>query len=592
MPGPLQRLAEALMTATLGQYWFAYRAYFLLLLPLGTLLIWVIEYGSDMALSVVDALYVSVSAVSMTGLTPVPISDMKLGSQLVIVVLLLFASPIVMSLVPVCTRLYFLRQSQQEAEKGGDSDHKEEIARRSQLKDDILDSELLAVAVAAYYVLVQAVGATFLWIFLIVPGPAEQSGPIHANDVWSRVGAYWASIFISITTFHNAGFFFTPTVPVLITIMFLLMAGNTWYPIFLRMELKIAAWLLRSSGRSRFAIAIERILDHPHRYYYMLFPRNTTWLLALTQCVIIAVQVVALYLDEAVWAASGRTTAMTDGMDPGRRFLAILFVSVSSRTCGLSFLDLALLSPSSALVLCLAMWISSCPVVLAERARSEYSDDADSLPKVLGWRQGSMTQQVSDFMCKDMSLLVVILFFIFLIEEHRQDSQGNFFLFTLFEFCSAYGTSGLTMVSTEVAYSAQWLDGSKLLLMLIMMLGRFRGLPFSIRTQLDKLDAAGPDQGRLGEEKALKDIRIEAPRDVELELLATLRKYPGIHYSSQPLLKQTETQVINFDVQEWQEECQEKIPEGEVVRTTIPARSLNGSKSEKCYLTCIRLPFL
>mmetsp|Transcript_33679 Transcript_33679/g.85104 ORF Transcript_33679/g.85104 Transcript_33679/m.85104 type:complete len:111 (+) Transcript_33679:2-334(+) len=62
-------------------------------------------------------------------------------------------------------------------------------------------------------------------------------------------------------------------------------------------------------------------------------------------------------------------------------------------------------------------------------------------------------------------------------EEFIRDSQ---FLYIVFEFCSAYGTSGLSMSSGAASLCRSWCPQAKVLLMVVMFLGRVRGLPESI----------------------------------------------------------------------------------------------------------------
>merc|ERR1711879_832396 len=76
------------------------------------------------------------------------------------------------------------------------------------------------------------------------------------------------------------------------------------------------------------------------------------------------------------------------------------------------------------------------------------------------------------------------LFFLILIAEEnhtsREDVRDRRFLYIVFEFCSAYGTVGLSMSGGAYSRSGEWAPLAKLTLMTVMFMGRLRGLPESI----------------------------------------------------------------------------------------------------------------
>merc|ERR1711972_239060 len=74
------------------------------------------------------------------------------------------------------------------------------------------------------------------------------------------------------------------------------------------------------------------------------------------------------------------------------------------------------------------------------------------------------------------SFPLVGLFFLILISEEwktgKKDVRERRFLFILFEFCSAYGTVGLSMSSQAWACSGEWCGAARACLMAVMFLGR------------------------------------------------------------------------------------------------------------------------
>ncbi|CAE8694111.1 unnamed protein product, partial [Polarella glacialis] len=178
--------------------------------------------------------------------------------------------------------------------------------------------------------------------------------------------------------------------------------------------------------------------------------------------------------------------------------LAVCFLSVSTRTAGFCFAQTGLdnLRASNACVFCACMWISACPVVAVMRSTtcSETGEQqAVAISSMLlnapksdvSWARAKLELrgQISNFMTQDTALLAVLFFVIILGEEADMttpDVRDGRFLRVLFEFCSSYGTVGLSMSETPWSESGNWSPVPKLALMAVMFLGRLRGMPPSI----------------------------------------------------------------------------------------------------------------
>jgi len=175
------------------------------------------------------------------------------------------------------------------------------------------------------------------------------------------------------------------------------------------------------------------------------------------------------------------------GLSTADKLWAILFQSISTRTAGLSVVDLSLISPTSALIFMVCMWISICPVIVVMRStanrfsgtRLEYSSAIDK-----GQHQEAVLKnQLQTFLSENSFLLLSLLFLILLGEEYADTEEvirESRFMKILFEFASAYGTVGLSMSSEPWSACGNWTTFSKVCLMPVMLLGRLRGLPESI----------------------------------------------------------------------------------------------------------------
>lgn len=134
----------------------------------------------------------------------------------------------------------------------------------------------------------------------------------------------------------NLGFTLTPdsmlsfadaTWPMLV-FTFLAFAGNTCYPILLR----VIIWAISKVTPKRSAMQepLRFLLDHPRRCYTLLFPSKPTWILFGILFVLNFIDVVLIIVLDL------DNPAVTEGLPPGPRVLAALFQAASSRHTGTS----------------------------------------------------------------------------------------------------------------------------------------------------------------------------------------------------------------------------------------------------------------
>ncbi|PMB67232.1 High-affinity potassium transport protein [Beauveria bassiana] len=104
-----------------------------------------------------------------------------------------------------------------------------------------------------------------------------------------------------------------------------------------------------------------------------------------------------------------------------------------------------------------------------------------------GARDGRMNfihQQIHGQLGQDIRWLVLAVLIIVIIESSHFDADPvNFSVFNvIFEVVSAYGTVGISVGAPSGAYSfaGTWYAGSKLVLCLVMLRGRHRGLPMAL----------------------------------------------------------------------------------------------------------------
>lgn len=411
--------------------------------------------------------------------------------------------------------------------------------------------KVLSIAVPVYFFSWQILGCIALgaWIATYQPQPALDNA----------INPWWNGIFNGISAFNNSGMSVLDAnvIPyggsyfVLIVMGALILAGNTAYPVFLRLwlwsTLKLLNLLTYEESFRDLKDTLEYILKYPRRVYTNLFPSRATWWLLFMLFVLNGTDWVAFEI-------LNLGNPNLDSIATGPRILDGLFQAVAVRSGGFYVVSISTLYIGLQVLYVIMMYISVYPVVITmrhsnvyeERSLGIYADDvgtdsADSAssdapspnadnPKLLNrllriptvrWdgvgaapkqpaggdpaapetRSTFISHQVRGQLSHDMWLLVLAVLFISTIEtRHFLEDPTTYSVFNIvFEVVSAYGCVG---ISTGVPYNAfsfsgGWYTGSKLVLCLVMLRGRHRGLPVA----LDRaVRLSGGEYGRTEEE--------------------------------------------------------------------------------------------
>lgn len=171
----------------------------------------------------------------------------------------------------------------------------------------------------------------------------------------------------------NLGFTLTPdsmvtfrdaTWPMLI-MTFLAFAGNTLYPVLLRLTIYVMSKVV--PARSSTKEALQFLLDHPRRCYTLLFPSGPTWVLFVIIAALNLIDVVLIIVLDL------DNPAIND-LPMGPRVLSALFQAASSRHTGTSTLNLALINPAVQFSLLVMMYIAILPIAISIRASNTYEE--------------------------------------------------------------------------------------------------------------------------------------------------------------------------------------------------------------------------
>ncbi|KAB2575749.1 Potassium transport protein 1 [Lasiodiplodia theobromae] len=306
----------------------------------------------------------------------------------------------------------------------------------------------------------------------------------------------WWAFFAVTTSFSNGGLNllnanfipFSGNALILIVCGALTIAGNTQFPILLR----LAIWTLSRAcpATSRLRQACLFLLYHPRRCFIYLFPSKETWYL-------FAIQV---SLDLAMWLLYellniGMPDGVQDSSSPLRvRILDGLFQATGLRNSGAYVVTIASLAPALLVAYLATMYISSFPIVMALRQTNTYEErsvglsSSSSSPSPSS-SSSSLGTHLRHQLAYDLWFQLLAWFLISIIERPNlltppsPNNPSPFTLFTLlFETTSAYGTVGLSTSIPQDSYSLSgaFQTSSKLVVLAVMLRGRHRGLPLAV----------------------------------------------------------------------------------------------------------------
>ncbi|KAJ7594901.1 cation transport protein-domain-containing protein [Mycena floridula] len=322
--------------------------------------------------------------------------------------------------------------------------------------------------------------------------PPALHKPVHST---------WFSLFQVVSAYTNTGTSLVDTsmvpfqkaYPMIVVMGFLVLAGNTCFPIFLRFTIWILSKLV--PAKSRISETLHFLLDHPRRCFIYLFPSHQTWFL-LT---------IVLTLNLTDWfffMVLDIGNPAIESISLGVRFIIGLLQAIAVRAAGFGTVSLSSLAPGVKVLYVIMMYISVYPIAMSVRSTNVYEeqslgvfkDDDDEEeehsfqpvgPRVTVWSR-YLTMHARKQLAFDMWWLGLALFLVCIIERADIDKPENALWLNIFsiifELVSAYGTVGLSLGIPTQNYS---LSGalrplSKLIICLVMIRGRHRGLPVAI----------------------------------------------------------------------------------------------------------------
>lgn len=365
--------------------------------------------------------------------------------------------------------------------------------------------KLLSRILITYYVGFHLMGALMLMAY----GMIKQSS--YQDTVYTPAGIHpvWWAIFTSSSAFTNCGLTLTANsmlpfqqsvFPILVS-GFLIIAGNTGFPILLRFFIWVMFKCVRKNGRTHESLGF--LLDHPRRCFTLLFPSYTTWWLLIVLLAFNAVDLI-------IFCALDINSPVVNFMPVGHRILDGLFQSVSSRTCGLAVFDLSQTHVAVQVTYMVMMYVSVLPLAMSIRSTNVYEEQSLGVYVDHENTDSKSPSLIATHLRKQLSFdlwfVFLALFIITIAEGDKLSPTGNPYFSTfsvMFEIVSAYGTVGLSLgfPNTNTSFTAQFSVVSKLVIIAVMFRGRHRGLPYALDRAIilpsDKLDKEDNAQERL-----------------------------------------------------------------------------------------------
>jgi Trk-type K+ transport system membrane component len=360
--------------------------------------------------------------------------------------------------------------------------------------------KLLFWIVLCYWIMLPLAGATIIAPYIAADGRYDWV----FNSQYKHIRIPWYAFFQAYSGFANLGMSladqsllqFQKAYLMNFVVALLILFGNTCYPILLRFII----WVMWKTvpANSSMRESLKFLLDHPRRCFVYLFPSTTTWFLV----------VVVLFLtciDFFTFMVLDIGTPAVEAIPIGTRVAAGFFQSVAVRAAGFAIVPMNNIAPSVKVMFVIMMYISVYPIAMSVRSTNVYEErslglfDEDEDEDELEEEEEEIGKQVgANAVAKylgfharrqlafDMWWIVGALFLTCIIERPNLNDKAKWEYMNMFniifELVSAYGTVGLSL---GVTYDNFSLVGgmrklSKLVIIIVMLRGRHRGLPVAI----------------------------------------------------------------------------------------------------------------
>ncbi|RYO82602.1 hypothetical protein DL766_003116 [Monosporascus sp. MC13-8B] len=297
------------------------------------------------------------------------------------------------------------------------------------------------------------------------------------------------AVYSAQTMVDNLGFTLTPDSMIsfrdaawpMFAMSFLAFAGNTCYPVVLRLVIWTMSKLVPKNSSMR--ETLQFLLEHPRRCYTLLFPSSTTWIL-------FGILFTLNFIDVVLILALDLNNPEVNALPTGPRILAVIFQAASSRHTGASTFNLANVNPGAQFSLLVMMYIAIFPIAISMRSSNTYEEISLGFypqERALDESRGSsyVMTHVRNQLSFDLWYVFLGTFCICVTEADKIMNLNDpaFSVFAIFfEVMSGYGNVGLSLGHPDAmtSLSGKFRTFSKVVICAMMIRGRHRGLPYAL----------------------------------------------------------------------------------------------------------------
>ncbi|KNE61054.1 hypothetical protein AMAG_06809 [Allomyces macrogynus ATCC 38327] len=370
-------------------YWTLHMLFLAILALAGAIALVVINWGN---MTFIDALFLAMSSVTVTGLTTFDFATVNPGTTVVCYLLMSLGSTIVLSIPPVILRRFLYRQSEDPAKDasrgrqhramlggtvsrtfmsfagsqfslglestvdGADAGGEHSGGHRIKSRTEYDAAGMLLSIYLTYIIGVQAMGV------ILLGAHAAWNLEMRAIILGQGLNPWAWAVFHTSSCFYNVGLSLLPNSLsllqydnyVLVISCLLLAVGNCLFPVMLRWIIVALHRYGRLRGRPRRALRF--LIRNPRRASIHLFPDKETWFLLLTWVAILFFQVIGLLVFDFHNPNFATLTQL-------KRVGLLVFQSVSNRTGGFFIMTIDSYSPFMILIAILFMWADSYPLL-------------------------------------------------------------------------------------------------------------------------------------------------------------------------------------------------------------------------------------
>nr|CAD37196.1 putative sodium transporter [Oryza sativa Japonica Group] len=489
-------LAHRFIALHIHPFWIQL-SYFLLISILGSVLLMFLKpTNPEFRPGYIDMLFLSTSALTLSSLITIEMEVLSSSQIVVITLLMLLGGEVFVSFLGLMLRLNHKHNPEFSGDKVSSVPIEldtinsastviscEELQLEAAIPEvpsstikDLKRSKrlrwFLGFVVFSYFVVIHVAG--FLLVLWYISRVSSAKAPLKKKGI--NIALF--SFSVTVSSFANVGLvptnenmaIFSKNPGLLLLFIGQILAGNTLYPLFLRLLI----WFLGKVTKLR---ELKLMIKNPEELQYdYLLPKLPTAFLASTVIGLMASLV-------TLFGAVDWNSSVFDGLSSYQKIINALFMAVNARHSGENSIDCSLIAPAVLVLFIILMYLPPSTTFALSNG------DEKTANKKAKRKLGLVVQNLAFSQLACISVFVIVAF----ITERsrlRNDPLNFSALNMIFEIISAYGNVGLSTgyscsrlqklhpgsICQDKPYSLSgwWSDEGKLLLVFVMLYGRLK----------------------------------------------------------------------------------------------------------------------